>query len=70
MNIVFIDTFTGTQLYLQIITLHMISNPGAAHSFNNELKWPFSVRGKYIEKKLLQVKNSVENIPPVDDRSC
>lgn len=36
MNIVFIDTFTGTQLYLQIITLHMFSNPGAAPSLNNE----------------------------------
>lgn len=67
---VFSNTFTEVQLYLQILFYICVYIQKQHASGNDELKWLFSDRGEYIEKNLSWVGNSVENISPVDDRSC
>lgn len=67
---VFSNTFTEVQLYLQILFYIRVYIRKQYASGNDELKWPFSDRGEYIEKNLSWVRNLVENISRVEVRSC
>lgn len=67
---VFSNTFTEVQLYLQILFYICVYIRKQYASGNDELKWPFSDRREYIEKNLSWVRNLVENISRVEVRSC